>query len=909
MESVVNRDLESQKRRSVRIVQAVPLTVTGVDALGRPFQERTSTLMINCHGCRYQSKHYVLKNMWVTLEVPHPETGREPRRVRARVTWIQRPRTVRELFQIAAELEVPGNVWGIAFPPHDWFAFPGAEAATPSIPVPGAGAEAEAAPQATTEEWVLPGAASREDNVHVLPSPADSDASINLAPQVARLMAEAKQQVQNAAREAAAQAVEAETRPLLTAIHNQLREAAEKAVQAAAGSYAEELVRQTTAKVEQARQAELEALRERWTSEFRHHLESAGPQLAEHLAKVGRDHQASFEQQLETQFKQALEKLNTLGGEITGGFASTESNLARFRQQIEETTEAARRRWQEALEGRVEEVRAHLEKLEKAARHMNDQIAAATTEAQTGWRGRLDTDLAAASTRWNEKTETSLENAARQAAERLARHAQGVTDKLEQELTTRVTTLRQSFEQATAEAESALGTLRTALGKETARAKASLAEIQQAASRLSDHSARLDALSQAATEELERRCQAILEAQSQELGRRAEAAVADMAKRLQPALETAGQQSVTRLAAQLEQQFNPHVDRANQLLEKLASGQGLAEQAVQAHQQRLQQVSDQAVEAAMTRLEEAASPFQTDFQEAGRAATAKWLAELDAKATDTTHTTFEVLYKSAEWYEKKAQTHMQATMDKGLDQAAKSLREKAGEISSLFASELDHYSRSYVEQTQGQMDEAIKDAAERTRGQLAQAAETTAATFDDQIRHAAQREFDRFSGSVSHAVEQTAARMETHIAQVRSKIDTDARQFLLDLNKGLTQQIQNGVQQARQELEAQLAPVKESWRAERQAQQRQLTEALARLANESVDIYKNRLENVSNNWLLGTAAKLNQQSQELMATLARSVEDQLRETCSQVFASVGETLRQRLMDFPARLPNSTMEKK
>src|SRR3977135_3417133 len=90
----IQNDVESPKRRSTRIAQAVPLTVTGVDALGRPFQERTSTLTINCHGCRYQSKHYVLKNMWVTFEVHHNEAGHEPRSVRARVSWIQRPRTV-----------------------------------------------------------------------------------------------------------------------------------------------------------------------------------------------------------------------------------------------------------------------------------------------------------------------------------------------------------------------------------------------------------------------------------------------------------------------------------------------------------------------------------------------------------------------------------------------------------------------------------------------------------------------------------------------------------------------------------------------------------------------------------------------------------------------------------------------
>src|SRR5260370_11635983 len=123
-ESVTSASTELRKRRTSRIVQAVPLVVTGVDALGRPFVERTSSLITNCHGCRYQSKHYVLKNMWVTMEIPHAEASQPPRTVRGRIAWIQRPRTVRQLFQVALELEVSGNVWGIAFPPEDWVAFP-----------------------------------------------------------------------------------------------------------------------------------------------------------------------------------------------------------------------------------------------------------------------------------------------------------------------------------------------------------------------------------------------------------------------------------------------------------------------------------------------------------------------------------------------------------------------------------------------------------------------------------------------------------------------------------------------------------------------------------------------------------------------------------------------------------------
>lgn len=65
-ESLASNDPGAQKRRSTRITQAVPITVTGVDALGQPFKERTTTIGINCHGCKYQSKHYVPKNSVIT---------------------------------------------------------------------------------------------------------------------------------------------------------------------------------------------------------------------------------------------------------------------------------------------------------------------------------------------------------------------------------------------------------------------------------------------------------------------------------------------------------------------------------------------------------------------------------------------------------------------------------------------------------------------------------------------------------------------------------------------------------------------------------------------------------------------------------------------------------------------------
>src|SRR5215510_1759255 len=218
-ESAIHSGEELSKRRSSRIVQAVPLTVKGVDALGRPFIERTSSLIINCHGCRYQSKHYVLKNMWVTLEIPHPETGQPPRQVRGRVAWIQRPRTVRQLFQVALELELPGNVWGIGFPPEDWtsFGIPSAPSKVHAMHED----EIHAVPaEKTAEHASAPGepempppAIGVDTSLHMMPAPASTtDASLQLARQVARLIADAKQQISAAAREAAVNAVAAEHR-------------------------------------------------------------------------------------------------------------------------------------------------------------------------------------------------------------------------------------------------------------------------------------------------------------------------------------------------------------------------------------------------------------------------------------------------------------------------------------------------------------------------------------------------------------------------------------------------------------------------------------------------------------------------------------------------------------------------
>ena len=123
---------------------AIPITVSGVDALGEAFREITSTLSVSCNGCKYKSKNYVQRDSLVTIEIMHTNPRLSPRVVRGRAKWVQRPRNLREQYEIGLEFVVSGNVWGIASPPPDWFPHPDDE-------VPPHEAVAEAAQELAAE--------------------------------------------------------------------------------------------------------------------------------------------------------------------------------------------------------------------------------------------------------------------------------------------------------------------------------------------------------------------------------------------------------------------------------------------------------------------------------------------------------------------------------------------------------------------------------------------------------------------------------------------------------------------------------------------------------------------------------------------------------------------------------------
>src|SRR6266481_3623737 len=615
-DSITSASTELRKRRSTRIVQAVPLVVTGVDALGRPFVERTSSLIINCHGCRYQSKHYVLKNMWVTMEVPHQESGQPPRTVRGRVAWIQRPRTVRQLFQVALELEVSGNVWGIAFPPEDWTASPemtqvvmkldeahGASQSPPPV------AETDAASHLGEAE--LPPAA---DNLRLFPSPTSAtDASLQLARQVARLVTDAKQQIQAATQEAASQAVSAERR--LSFEQWEQKFAAGRAEIANETAHAIEKFQQEADEHSRtAHAAAAEALRTELPRWLAPQLEQLTRDLTARLSQEGAAQRNEHAQRLEA----GAETLRTVCREAEETAARLKTQSAQSEAQIVALAETATRAHEEAAKQREEAATAQLEALRATANEIQQQVTAALSSAQSSSQGQLANELEAVQTRWREAIESTLSEAQDRAAGGLNEHARGLMTQLQDEMARHATAARESAASTVTEAEQRIAALRDTLQEQTQWLESALARAGDTSQRLEQHSAQLENAQQQALTGFQAQLENALSSRREEMQRRSEAIFEEINARIRTTFEEASRQAVAQFDRQVAEMVLPHVSRAEEAVHRLAGGRSLLDAALTLQQDRIRNSADEAFAESLARFRENLGSVEQILQESSQ---------------------------------------------------------------------------------------------------------------------------------------------------------------------------------------------------------------------------------------------------------------------------------------------------
>jgi hypothetical protein len=878
-EPLTSNDAGTQKRRSTRIVQAVPITVTGVDALGQPFKERTTTVMVNCHGCKYQSKHYVPKNSTVTLEIPRPESSNPPRKIQGRVVWVQRPRTVRELFQIGLEFEIAGNVWGIAFPPEDWFPCPDDEVpVTPAdlqaamTPAANSTYAQEAGPEAVTPEAVVePGAGAptaSDGKIHVMPSPATTptaDSQTLVARQLAKMVADAKESLDKNLRKGAQSAITEEMTVVRQQLDAQLHEAVEHAIKAsmervtesAAKKVVQHAAERTALIVEEARKAS-RADAGQLDAKVRQAVQDAVRTAAEQAAQQAAQQTAA--QNLKHAVEQAVEK------------ALTEREAAIPSLQILSSPEAAQK---------------HLDQWKKDL-----EETAQTVRSQTVDQSRAEIETAGR--RWQEQFESALADASKRVSEKLNETSQAALTQAEQDAAARSSQLKASLDQAMAGAQSTVQSLKQDLEQERHRSEELRAQLQEAA--------------RAALEQSRKKIDDMVAAQEQEMALKAEQVIAERAQQIQPIIENSAQKVLEHFSHEIDQRLAPKLDEVQKAASQLANVEQQASQIQDrirtqiedASRQvenlgstvrsQVQQVSEQAVQESLERLRQETAKLPAEFQESSRAMLAKLEEELAQKTTEAQHETYEALLKASEWYQKKAQTTMQASLERAVEQSTSTLRDRAAEVSSLVASELDHYRRTYVEHSQAEIEEVAKDLVDRERSKLTETAEIATAGFTDRVLQVTDESLRRFETASRQALE-----------KARSDMEYDREGSLGEFQKKLDDQMVKGIEQARVYLQSQLLPMMEEWAAQRDKEQKQWSEKMSKSSDESIDQFKARLENASNSWLLASATTLGQHSQAVLDTLAKSAEKRIRETCSEVLAGMGDTIKQRLIGISSQM--------
>ena len=911
---VASATAELRKRRSTRIVQAVPLTVAGVDALGRPFNERTSTLIINCHGCRYQSKHYVLKNMWVSLEVPHPETGQPPRTVRGRVAWIQRPRTVRQLFQVALELEVPGNTWGIAFPPEDWFAFPDtphpAAEATPALHLHkhlqhSAGVAEpshDSQSQGTEEDFNLPlsedtAPENHSGRLRSFPAPASTtDASMHLARQVARLLADARQQIHAAAREAAAQAVSAERR--ISADEWEQKLAADRETLSREIAAALENIREESASLNRvAQNAAAEALQRdlpRWLAP---QLEELTRDLAAQLSQeamaqrnVNAEQSGAVLHELRSACIQAENLLGGLrkdGGAAEARIASSAESAARAIEESARQHEAKATALEQSVGATVQSLRATVNEIQR-------QASVFLSNAQEKWQDHLAGEMEAAQGRVQIAVDNAISGAQVQAADSLNDHANSVLAQFQQEAERLQASFRDAANVASSERDLQLSTLRDAAHSEAERIEAILARAREALAKLEQFPERMEAAEHHAIADFRSQLDDVLTLHRNELHRRSDSLFEEISARIHSTFDESSRRAAEQFGQQVESLVQPHLQHVEEGIHRMAGGRSMLDAATSLQQERIRAAADEAFAEALASFRGNLGGVEQLLRESADAVTARSLADLEGKAESAKHQVVDDLLKSAEWYEKKAQTQIQHFAERAGEQAEARLRERAGEISAMFASELDNASRNFVGHTQNQMEEVVRDAFERARALFSEAAETTSAAFIDEIQRQARQELGGFEAETQKSVSESRARMEAAHADLTQKVTVEQESFLRRFQSAMSGAMEASMAVANEKVQGGFGPLLAAWKSMTEAQQAEMRGLYARVGEQAAETFRGRLENVSNQWMLATVASLDHQSREVVSGIAATAEEKLRDTCTRVFSDIGESLRERL---------------
>ncbi|MGB8475164.1 MAG: hypothetical protein WCE61_13855 [Candidatus Acidiferrum sp.] len=309
-------------RRSTRVERTVPLVVLGQTKTGLSFQEKTSTVSFNLHGCRYPSRHEYPVGASVGLRVLQPDGQSISPVIRAFVKSVHPPASPRELFQVGVELESPANIWNVSPPPSDWNRLLGGTASM-------AGAATAAAPalEQPTPPALGPSAHDPADTqVTPLPSPFPADAG---APP-AKTSSPAKPE-----------RVAITIDQLVAAMQGKLQAAAEKVVQNALATQLDEALNDALARSDGVREHNLQQLHDFSEQRLESLIRASREEILGHLESRLGEVQSRWEEQhaaYRAQAEEIAQRLEKLSAGTQHNLAETQKFIDKAAREIEPQT-------------------------------------------------------------------------------------------------------------------------------------------------------------------------------------------------------------------------------------------------------------------------------------------------------------------------------------------------------------------------------------------------------------------------------------------------------------------------------------------------------------------------------------------------------------------------------------------
>ena len=859
----------TERRRSERVPESVPLVVRGIDLLGQPFEERTTTLAFNLHGCRYTSKHHLPRNTWVTLEIPQSVAqgvaqgvapGNSRSALRARVAWVQRPHSIRDFFQIAVELESPANIWG-----HGGADWTGAAVQAPESTAVLARSIPRFSERAETDS-----AAGNLRNFmdHNKPEARNESRELHAAGEFAREAAqETSQQAESAP---------AADNPLLRELRAELDRQAKDAVLSAAEQAREEVL-QTAAATASERKASAEALFSNWKSE---------------IEKMQASAREEFFAQVEAKRQEAL-------GALHSGFEEKFGHARELLGEIARQSEALRAESSNAEEANSRVARALLQfEAADAARttrspEPSKEEIAGRESAAAEWRQRLESEMTVAQGQWNELLQSSLDNNLQRMVEQLSERSQEALRNAEQKMTERLGELGQPFAQAAAEARETFSGIQSALEQEVLKARSSLAEVKQVASRTEEFSAQLEAASHDTVNELHRRLERILDAQTAEMNRRMENLAADISRRVVPVLDSLSHQFQERAVAEAEAKLAPHLERVPALLHELAAREVQLEDSLRLHRERLRQVSENNQREIAAHVAGTLAGLHSEFEAARKVALVKWAEELEASGVRASHAAAESIGHTSEWLQQEARARLQALVEQSFVTAEAGLGQKSSEASQKFEAQLAAQSTTHLGQIRAEVESVAGEVTGRARTELDRAAEAAAASFGELVHQVAERETTQFAATTATTRRERAEEFDGATQGLLHQLELHAFASVERFREQMASQWETSVGEGRAALGAEFASALEGFRGERDAHQNEWAAHLERLSGESAGKFQDRLQTTADSWVMASVRRLNEHGQNGIETLLRSADQALRESCSKVFDGLAQMLRER----------------